>query len=105
MESLGNLTDLNISGNKICSFKETLSLSRLPNLKTLSFFDPTYGDNPICTLSNYNVEFILIFTALDVYFVSFKKHRAIGYTANFRGSEIICRGNLYEKENVLQYAN
>ena len=48
-----NLTDLNISGNKICSFKEVLNLNRLPNLKILSFYDPHFGENPICNLCNY----------------------------------------------------
>lgn len=53
LDSLVNLTDLNISGNKICSFKEVLNLNRLPNLKILSFYDPHFGENPICNLCNY----------------------------------------------------
>ena len=47
------LNDLNLSGNKICSFKEALNLNRLPNLKTLAFYDPHFGENPICNLCNY----------------------------------------------------
>ena len=103
LESLKNLTDLNISGNKICSFKETLSLSRLPNLKILAFFDPTYGDNPICTLSNYNVlEFILLLLfPKDIYFIPFEKYWTIGYIVNFWGSKIVCRSNVYEEKDVL----
>lgn len=53
LDSLASLTDLNISGNKICSFKEVLNLNRLPNLKVLSFYDPHFGENPICNLCNY----------------------------------------------------
>ncbi|CAD8156657.1 unnamed protein product [Paramecium octaurelia] len=53
LDKLKNLYDLNISGNKICSFKEALNLNRLPNLKVLAFYDPHFGDNPICNLCNY----------------------------------------------------
>ncbi|CAK56731.1 unnamed protein product (macronuclear) [Paramecium tetraurelia] len=53
LDRLKNLHDLNISGNKICSFKEALNLNRLPNLKVLAFYDPHFGDNPICNLCNY----------------------------------------------------
>lgn len=53
MDKLKNLQDLNISGNKICSFKEALNLNRLPNLRVLAFYDPHFGDNPICNLCNY----------------------------------------------------
>lgn len=28
-------------------------MNRLPNLKMLSLYDPHFGENPICTLSNY----------------------------------------------------
>lgn len=30
-----------------------LNLNRLPNLKILSFYDPHFGENPICNLCNY----------------------------------------------------
>jgi Leucine-rich repeat (LRR) protein len=53
LDDLVSLTDLNISGNKICSFKEVLNLNRLPNLRVLSFYDPHFGENPICNLCNY----------------------------------------------------
>ncbi|CAD8078760.1 unnamed protein product [Paramecium sonneborni] len=53
LDKLKSLYDLNISGNKICSFKEALNLNRLPNLKVLAFYDPHFGDNPICNLCNY----------------------------------------------------
>jgi hypothetical protein len=44
---------LNIAGNKICSFKEALNLNRLTGLRVLAFYDPHYGENPICNLCNY----------------------------------------------------
>ena len=43
LDNLVSLNELNISGNKICSFKEVLNLNRLPNLKILSFYDPHFG--------------------------------------------------------------
>jgi len=55
LDKLSSLNDLNLSGNKICSFKEILNLTRLPKLEILSFYDPHYGDNPICLLGNYQV--------------------------------------------------
>ncbi len=55
LDNLKNLEDFNISGNKICSFKEILNLNRLPNLRVLAFYDPHFGENPICNLCNYQV--------------------------------------------------
>ena len=40
IDNLLFLEDFNISANKICHFKETLNLVRLPRLKTISFNDP-----------------------------------------------------------------
>ena len=53
LDKLKSLQDLNISGNKICSFKEALNLNRLPGLRILAFYDPHFGENPICNLCNY----------------------------------------------------
>ncbi|KAL4442869.1 hypothetical protein ABPG74_010758 [Tetrahymena malaccensis] len=73
LDKLQNLNDLNISGNKICSFKEALNLNRLPNLKILSFYDPHFGENPICNLCNYQT-YVLYhlrnITKLDTLFIS-----------------------------------
>ncbi|XP_077180065.1 leucine-rich repeat-containing protein 9 [Paroedura picta] len=44
---------LNLSGNRICSFKEITSLARLSNLKDLCLNDPQYEPNPVCHLCNY----------------------------------------------------
>ena len=48
-----NSEELNVSENKISSFRDILNLSRLKSLKSLSFTDPHFGDNPICRLCNY----------------------------------------------------
>lgn len=73
LDKLSSLNDLNLSGNKICSFKEILNLTRLPKLEILSFYDPHYGDNPICLLGNYQT-FVLYhlsnITQLDTLWVS-----------------------------------
>lgn len=50
LDGLDCLEDLNMSGNKIGNFKELLNLNRLPSLRIATFFDPHYGDNPICNL-------------------------------------------------------
>eukprot|EP00931_Biecheleriopsis_adriatica_P065110 TRINITY_DN39743_c0_g1_i1.p1 TRINITY_DN39743_c0_g1~~TRINITY_DN39743_c0_g1_i1.p1 ORF type:complete len:1541 (+),score=395.74 TRINITY_DN39743_c0_g1_i1:64-4686(+) len=47
------LRSLNLSGNRICSFREVLDLSRLRKLQELHFADPDWGENPICLLCNY----------------------------------------------------
>ncbi|XP_072193456.1 leucine-rich repeat-containing protein 9 [Excalfactoria chinensis] len=46
---------INLSDNKISSFKELTNLARLPNLKDLALNDPLYGPNPVCLLSNYAI--------------------------------------------------
>ncbi|XP_040557565.1 leucine-rich repeat-containing protein 9 isoform X2 [Gallus gallus] len=46
---------INLSDNKLSSFKELTNLSRLPNLKDLALNDPLYGPNPVCLLSNYAI--------------------------------------------------
>ena len=47
------MRDLNISSNRIGNFKEVLNLNRLPNLVICTFSDQHYGENPICSLCNY----------------------------------------------------
>jgi len=53
LSSNQTLEELNVSENKISSFRDILNLSRLKSLKSLSFTDPHFGDNPICRLCNY----------------------------------------------------
>lgn len=73
LDKLKSLNDINLAGNKICSFKEALNLNRLPNLKILSFYDPHFGENPICNLCNYQT-YVLYhlrnITKLDTLFIS-----------------------------------
>jgi Leucine-rich repeat (LRR) protein len=52
------LSSLNIAGNLIYSFRDVLNLEKLPNLTTLTLNDPTYAENPICALTNYQTHFI-----------------------------------------------
>ncbi|XP_015205713.2 leucine-rich repeat-containing protein 9 isoform X1 [Lepisosteus oculatus] len=47
------LETLNLSGNRISSFKEVAHLARLPRLKDLGLKDPQYIPNPVCLLCNY----------------------------------------------------
>ncbi|KAL4656332.1 leucine-rich repeat-containing protein 9-like [Arapaima gigas] len=48
-----NLQNVNLSGNKISSFKEVTYLANLPELKELSLKDPQSPPNPVCLLCNY----------------------------------------------------
>jgi Leucine-rich repeat (LRR) protein len=53
LDGLISLRELNLSANRIGNFKEVLNLNRLPNLSSCNFIDPHYGENPICSLCNY----------------------------------------------------
>jgi len=53
LDNLKSIRTLNLSANKIGNFKEILNLTRLPNLFNCNFSDPHYGENPICSLCNY----------------------------------------------------
>uniref|UniRef100_A0A8B9JSA5 Leucine-rich repeat-containing protein 9-like n=1 Tax=Astyanax mexicanus TaxID=7994 RepID=A0A8B9JSA5_ASTMX len=60
IESIGNSLDqntnlqkLNLSGNKISSFKELTHLTRLSKLRELGLKDPQSRPNPVCMLCNY----------------------------------------------------
>ncbi|XP_068582596.1 leucine-rich repeat-containing protein 9 isoform X2 [Cebidichthys violaceus] len=48
-----SLQNLNLSGNKISSFKELTLLACLPHLRELALKDPTSTSNPVCLLCNY----------------------------------------------------
>ena len=54
LDTLQKLTDLNLAGNFIGNFKEILHLNRIPSIRKLRFSDPHFGENPICSLCNYN---------------------------------------------------
>jgi Leucine-rich repeat (LRR) protein len=53
LDGLISLVELNISNNRVGNFKEVLNLNRLPELRTCTFQDPHYGENPIYNLCNY----------------------------------------------------
>ncbi|XP_048590343.1 leucine-rich repeat-containing protein 9 isoform X2 [Nematostella vectensis] len=98
LESLAQLTDLNLASNKITSigdtlqrnthlevldlsanrigsFKDLTNLVHLPHLKSLSLKDPTYGPNPVSLLCNYATHLLFHLpklTRLDSYDVDNK---------------------------------
>ncbi|XP_069806493.1 leucine-rich repeat-containing protein 9 isoform X1 [Dendropsophus ebraccatus] len=70
------LERLNLSGNKISSFKEITNLSRLPNLKDLGLKDPQYSPNLVCLFCNYATHVLYHIPQLqrlDTYDVSHKQ--------------------------------
>lgn len=53
LDSNTALEELNLSDNRIGSFKELDNLGRLPSLSNLALNDPHFGPNPVCNLCNY----------------------------------------------------
>lgn len=53
LDGMNSLRDLNISSNRLGNFKEVLNLTRLSTLQICAFSDQHYGENPICSLCNY----------------------------------------------------
>nr|XP_025046618.1 leucine-rich repeat-containing protein 9 isoform X4 [Pelodiscus sinensis] len=74
------LERLNLSGNRIRSFKELTNLASLPHLKDLSLNDPQYDPNPICLLCNYATHVLYHMPQLqrlDTYDVSEKQIKVL----------------------------
>ncbi|XP_074547471.1 leucine-rich repeat-containing protein 9 isoform X2 [Halichoeres trimaculatus] len=70
------LQNLNLSGNKISSFKELTRLAHLPDLRELTLNDPTSTPNPVCLLCNYATHVLYHMPGLqrlDTYDVSNKQ--------------------------------
>ncbi|XP_036398728.1 leucine-rich repeat-containing protein 9 [Megalops cyprinoides] len=70
------LQNLNLSGNKISSFKELTHLARLPELRALGLKDPQSVPNPVCLLCNYATHVLYHMPGLqrlDTYDVSNKQ--------------------------------
>nr|XP_046268045.1 leucine-rich repeat-containing protein 9 isoform X2 [Scatophagus argus] len=70
------LQNLNLSGNKISSFKELTPLARLPHLRELALKDSTSTPNPVCLLCNYATHVLYHMPGLqqlDTYDVSSKQ--------------------------------
>uniref|UniRef100_UPI003AAD219B leucine-rich repeat-containing protein 9 n=1 Tax=Centroberyx gerrardi TaxID=166262 RepID=UPI003AAD219B len=71
-----NLQNLNLSGNKISSFKELTLLAHLPHLRELGLKDPQSTPNPVCLLCNYATHVLYHMPGLqrlDTYDVSSKQ--------------------------------
>lgn len=47
------LSEINLAHNRLGYFKELLKLAPLAGLRSLTLQDPHFGDNPVCSLSNY----------------------------------------------------
>nr|XP_061824855.1 leucine-rich repeat-containing protein 9-like isoform X4 [Nerophis lumbriciformis] len=68
-----NLHTLNLSGNRICSFKELTRLTCLRRLRELALSDSTSIPNPVCRLCNYTTHVLYhlpLLLLLDTYDVS-----------------------------------
>lgn len=72
LESVGSslsqlhcLEELNLSGNKLCNIKEILKLKKIKSLKVICFFDPHFGENPICKIYNYQTFMLYHFNHLQ----------------------------------------
>ncbi|XP_038584816.1 leucine-rich repeat-containing protein 9 isoform X3 [Micropterus salmoides] len=71
-----SLQSLNLSGNKISSFKELTLLECIPHLRELALKDPTSTPNPVCLLCNYATHVLYHMPGLqrlDTYDVSSKQ--------------------------------
>nr|XP_020669357.1 LOW QUALITY PROTEIN: leucine-rich repeat-containing protein 9-like [Pogona vitticeps] len=79
----GKIEKLNLSGNRICSFKEITNLARLPHLVDLCLNDPQYDPNPVCLLCNYATHVLYHIPQLqrlDTYDVSSKQIKDLAET-------------------------
>ncbi|KAJ7990764.1 hypothetical protein DPEC_G00290290 [Dallia pectoralis] len=76
LDSNINLENLNLSGNKISSFKELTRLAALPCLTELALKDPQSSPTPVCLLCNYATHMLYHMPGLqrlDTYDVSSKQ--------------------------------
>nr|XP_056707726.1 leucine-rich repeat-containing protein 9 [Euleptes europaea] len=74
---------LNLSANRICSFKEITNLARLSNLKDLCLNDPQQEPNPVCHLCNYATHVLYHIPQLqrlDTYDVASKQIKELAET-------------------------
>uniref|UniRef100_A0A8D0NA19 U2A'/phosphoprotein 32 family A C-terminal domain-containing protein n=1 Tax=Sus scrofa TaxID=9823 RepID=A0A8D0NA19_PIG len=77
------LERLNLSGNQICSFKDLTNLTRLRHLKDLCLNDPQYKTNPVCLLCNYSTHVLYhlpYLQRLDTFDVSAKQIKELADT-------------------------
>jgi hypothetical protein len=62
-----NLEELNLAGNLISNFKDIPNLARMRRLTSLCFSEPHFGDNPLCSLCNYQTYLLFHMTHLRVF--------------------------------------
>lgn len=48
-----NLEDLNLAGNLLANFKDVPTLGRMRKLTKIAMSEPHFGENPLCSLCNY----------------------------------------------------
>ncbi|XP_068615227.1 leucine-rich repeat-containing protein 9-like [Brachionichthys hirsutus] len=80
LDSNASLQNLNISGNKISSFKELTTLAHLPHLTDLALNDPMSTPNPVCLLCNYATHVLYHMPGLrrlDIYDVSSRQNKEL----------------------------
>ncbi|CAI5764740.1 leucine-rich repeat-containing protein 9 [Podarcis lilfordi] len=83
LDPSANIEKLNLSGNRISSFKEVTNLARLPRLVDLCLNDPQYDPNPVCLLCNYATHVLYHIPQLqrlDTYDVSSKQIKELAET-------------------------
>ena len=62
-----HLEELNLAGNLISNFKDIPNLARMRRLSSLCFSEPHFGDNPLCSLCNYQTYLLFHMTHLKVF--------------------------------------
>ena len=65
LRNMRSLVQLNLSGNRISDVDEIKHIRELTGLKVLYFFDPHFGENPICKIYNYQTYMLFHFDFLD----------------------------------------
>ncbi|CEL97089.1 unnamed protein product [Vitrella brassicaformis CCMP3155] len=60
------LQHLNLSANRLSSFRDIRALTRLPALSALHVSDPDWGDNPLCYLCNYQTYTLFHLPSLQI---------------------------------------
>lgn len=88
---------LNLSGNKISSFREILYLTGLPCLRNLLLSDPNYDSNPICQLCNYQTHVVYHLPSisyLDTLQVTLESRKMIQATVLKKRMQVFIHSNV-----------
>ena len=62
-----NLEEVVLAGNQLSNFKDIPNLARMRRLTSLAFSEPHFGDNPLCSLCNYQTYLLFHMTHLRVF--------------------------------------